>query len=370
MADRTTEVVIVGAGIMGAATAWRVARRGCGVTLIEQFDLDHVRGSSHGASRIFRLAYDEADYVHLAREALPLWREAEAAHGVSLLRTTGGLDLGPPENLAAISDALGAEDVEHEHLSHADVERRFAAYRVPAGWEAIYQADTAVLSAETCRQAFLRLAEKAGARILTRTRARRLIPGDGGVLVETDAAPVSAARAIVTAAGWSNQLLEPLGLTVPMQVTRELVCYFGYAGAASLLPFIWHASKTAPEFYGLPNAGRAEAKVGEHKSGPEVDPDSKGDIDETQLAWVQDFVREYVPGLEPHPRLSETCLYASTPDDDFVLDREGAIVLGLGFGGHGFKFAPLIGEILADLAQDKPAQLSERFSYQRFAAVS
>jgi sarcosine oxidase len=366
MTERGTDVIVVGAGLMGAAAAWRLARRGVRVTLLEQFDLGHVRGSSHGASRIFRLAYDIVDYVRLAQSALPLWREAEAELGKDLLWTTGGVDLGMWSNLSPVSAALAQAGVSFERLHRDEVCKRFPAFSIPEGWEAIYQEDAGVLHADTCRLGLVELAGRDGAKVMPSTMATRLAPHDGGVIVETTTGKLEAQVVIVTAAGWSNRLLDPLGLHIPMRVTREHVAYYSYRAASRLVPFIWHEGRAAFEFYGLPNGSPDEAKVAEHGAGPEVDPDSDAVVEQERLESVQHFVGQYLPSLERSPKASETCLYASTPDDDFVLERAGQIILGLGFGGHGFKFGTAVGALLADLAQGRPVALSPRFSLQRF----
>jgi sarcosine oxidase len=366
MTQRGTDAIVVGAGLMGASTAWHLARRGIRVTLLEQFDLGHVRGSSHGASRIFRLAYDMVDYVRLAQRALPLWREAEAELEKDLLWTTGGLDFGMWSSLEPVAQALEEAGASFERLSGDEVRRRFPAFAIPEGWEALYQEDAGVLHADACRLGLIDLARRHGAAIMPSTMATRLLPRDGGVTVETSTGTIEAECVIVTAAGWSNRLLEPLGLCIPLRTTREHVAYYSYRASPRLLPFIWHAGRAAFEFYGLPNGSPDEAKIAEHGVGPEVDPDSEAVVEPKRLESVQRFIGEYLPSLERSPTASETCLYASTPDDDFVLDRAGQIILGLGFGGHGFKFGAAVGELLSDLTEGKPVPFVPRFSRQRF----
>jgi sarcosine oxidase len=369
MNNQQVDVVVVGAGIMGASTAWHLANRGLRVIVCEQFALDHTRGSSHGASRIFRLAYDEVDYVHLAQRALPLWREAEAALGRELLWTTGALDLGTAEKLDPIAHALTTAEVPFERLTHRQALNRFPAFNLPDGWEVLYQPDGGVLHANACRAGLIELAQQAGADIRPHTAVTYLDLAQDSVDVETIRGHWRAGCVVLTAAGWANRLLTPFSLTVPIKVTREQVAYYRCCDSHRLLPFIWHPSTPAFELYGLPNGSWDEVKIGEHGSGPEVDPDSEGTVEPTRLELVHRFVREHLPAASDEPVASETCLYASTPDDDFVIDRVGPIVLGLGFGGHGFKFGAVVGAMLADLVQGESAP-GGRFAYARFASRS
>jgi len=369
MTERHADVVVIGAGIMGVSAAWHLAQRGLHVVLLEQFELGHVRGSSHGPSRIFRLAYGDVEYVRLAQQALPRWRDVEKALGTDLLWTTGGLDIGPLEKLAPIAAALSAADVPFELLSRDELSRRFPAYQVPAEWEAIYQPDAGVTYAGEAWAGILELARGAGAEVHDNTRASRLVPESGGVTVETDRGEWRADHAVVTTAAWSNRLLEPLDLTVPMRVTREHVAYYTLGDSHPVLPFIIHRPDSPFVFYGLPNAVATDIKVGEHEAGPEVDPDTRPVIEQARFEPVQRLVRSHLPGLSDEPTATETCLYAMTPDDDFVIERAGPIILGTGFGGHGYKFGPLMGSVLADLAQGKPVALGARFGRRRFAEV-
>jgi sarcosine oxidase len=170
---------------------------------------------------------------------------------------------------------------------------------------------------------------------------------------------------VVAAAGWSNRILDPLDLHVPLTVTREHVAYFPIRAGMTMLPFIWHDGGRF-EYYGLPNGNTGDGKVGQHGAGPECDPDSEGIVDPARVKPVAQFVDGHLPGLQPVPESSETCLYASTPDDDFVIDRAGPVVIGMGFGGHGFKFGAVIGKLLADVAEGGRTEWSDRFSRARF----
>lgn len=369
MITQRTEVLIIGGGIMGAAAAWQLATRGTSVILLEQFDLSHRRGSSHGASRIFRLGYDSPGYVRLAQQALPLWHELHAGSRQTLLRTTGAFDLGTPDALAPIAGALRDTGARYEQLSSKQVGERLRSFSLPSGWEAIFQPDGGVVLANEARLAMLDIARDRGVHIVPHQRVREIELVPDGVIARTPGGSWSAEQAVLATAGWSNGLLEPLGLHVPIEVTREHVAYFPDPGARVAAPFIWHADDTQPEFYGLPNGGRSELKLGQHGAGPPTDPDEEGIIEASRVARLREFVAQYLPGLCSSPDAVETCLYASTPDDDFVVHRHGPLVLAMGFGGHGFKFAPLIGSMVADLIAGHSGAALPRFSFERFLST-
>jgi sarcosine oxidase len=365
---RRADVIVVGAGIMGASAAWHLASRGLKTVLLEQFELDHQRGSSHGSARIFRLVYDIPEYVELARQALPLWRRAERELDRDLLWTTGGLDIGPPTEIAALSTVLSAQGVSHELLSSWMLRDRFPAFTVPESWEALSQPEGGVLHADACRLGLAELARRAGATILPRTPVLSLEPSNSGVSLMTPDGRWDAESAVLTAAGWTNRLIEPLGLHVPLRVTREHVAYYRGHHAERIVPFIFRQAPQRFHFYGLPNWQSGEVKVGINASGPETDPDAEPVLDAEMVRSISESVHRYLPSLDLEPQSVETCLYASTPDDDFVLERTGSLVLGVGFGGHGYKFGAVIGSLLADLVEGASLSLPSRFALSRFTA--
>lgn len=364
--ERRADVVVVGAGIMGASAAWHLARRGLQTVLLEQYELNHQRGSSHGAARIFRLVYDIPEYVELARLALPLWRDAERELGEELLWTTGGLDIGPPGEIDALSAVLTGLDVSHEPLAPRQIADRFPAFQLPSGWAAIFQPDGGVLNADACRLGLTELARRAGATVLARTPVVSIARSGTGALVETGAGTWAADVVVVAAAGWSNRLIEPLGMHVPIRVTREHVAYYHGPHAGRLAPFIFREEPQRFHFYGLPNWRSGVVKLGLNNTGPETNPDEDAVLDVSTVQAIEESVRRYLPSLGPQPERIETCLYAGTPDDDFVMERVGPVVLGIGFGGHGYKFGAVIGSLLADLVDERPIPAAARFSAGRF----
>ena len=314
-----------------------------------------------------RLGYDKPSYVRLAQAALKSWRRVETATNQELLKKGGALDVGPPARIDPIAAALAAEGASSERRSDADSGSLFVGLSVPSGWETLYQPDGGVILAAGAYEAFLTLARSNRASIKPGTRVRELRLHGEDVMVETDTETIRARCAVVTAAGWAGNLLDPLGMTIPIRTTREHVAYYADGDGGLSVPFIWHPPDSSPQVYGLPNLDNGKVKIGRHQAGPEVVPGSESSVDASEIDLINQFVSECTRRVAPLPVSAETCLYASTPDDDFVLDRRGSIVVGIGFGGHGFKFAPVIGELIADLVEQRPIAYGEEFSMSRFA---
>ena len=321
------EIGIIGAGVMGLATAWALRRRGVDATVYEQFRLGHARGSSHGRSRIFRLAYAEPEYVRLAQEALGLWRELEAESGETLLELHGLVEVVRTleESTAHTLEACG---VAWERLDRDEAERRYP-INVPAESFAVVQPEAGVVLADKALAAF--------ARELDVREESRAHPD------ELDADVV-----VVTAGSWVNELLEQ---PLDVKVTRETLCYFRPAADGLPIPSLvsFKPDRHTHDMYSLydPKYG---LKVGAHHAGPEADPDVPGPPEPALIDRITAWARETYRLADPDPLAAETCMYTSTPDQTFVLDRRGRIVVGSPCSGHGFKFAPAIGERLADLA--------------------
>jgi sarcosine oxidase len=365
------DVVVIGAGVMGSATARTLGQRGVDTVLLEQFELDHSRGSSHGPTRIFRIAYPDPDYVRMARRALRSWRDLEAAAGEELLVTTGGLDTGPLA--ASVDEALTANEVEHERLSPEEAAERFPQMSFDGLDHIVFQPDAGVTRAGQVVAAQVRLARASGVRVMDRTPVLDLRPDDVGVGVRTPDHEIRARVVVVTAGSWAGPLLARAGHQIPLQPILQTIAYFrGPTPEAEAIPtFIeWGAPEPDLVWYALGPAGVAPGvKLGAHVGGRPIDP---GDGPFAPDAKLKRTLGEYIgrrfPGLDPAPHHAETCLYTMTPDEDFVLDRIGPVVIGAGFSGHGFKFGAFIGEVLADLAMGRrpdPTSLPDRFSANR-----
>jgi len=325
------EVVIVGAGVMGLATARAVARAGRDVVVCEQFSVGNDRGSSHGSSRIVRLSYPVERWVRLAQESYPLWRELEAEYGRALLDQPGSLDLG---DWRGNRDALAACGAPFEVLDAAEIGRRFP-IRVEPGESGLFQADGGILFADLAVQALLASAVAAGAELREGTRVDSVEEDGDGVV----AGGVRARVAVVTAGAWAPALVG-----VDATPTRETTSYFSLEEP---VPSVIEPNGGSAHGYALAAPGIG-MKAGLHQSGPKVDPNKPGgpdaEIAERTVAWVERRFRVAGPALRV-----ETCLYTRRQNDEFLLERRGRIVVGSPCSGHGFKFAPLIGQRLAAL---------------------
>jgi monomeric sarcosine oxidase len=356
----SVEVCVVGGGITGLAAAWRLGLAGREVIALEQFTLDHARGSSHGATRIFRFAYPDAFYVRMAQASLPLWRELEAASGEEILRITGGLDVGDPAILDAVASALIRCGAAAER--EPDPRTRFPWLAVDG--PAVYSPDTGVLAAARALTAMGGRAREAGVDVREGVAALSVHGSDEKVTVRTETGVIRARRCIVATGAWARELLEPSGVRLPVHITREQVFYF--RSTVDVLPFIHHGAITR---YGVPAfAGAAGVKVAEHTTGERTSAQGRSfEMDPEGAARVSAYVAEALPDLDPEPVALETCLYTMTPDEDFVVDVRGPLIIASPCSGHGFKFAPLIGEALAQLATEaRPPFPIERFSLTRF----
>jgi len=337
-----SDIVIVGAGIMGVATARELSKSGLTVNLVEQFEPGHQNGSSHGKSRIFRLSYPDAMYVSMAQESLSLWRAAEEETGESLVLTTGGFDAG--EGIEANADALAECGAAFEMVKGADVGDRWPQVRLRSDEIALWHPDAGVALADKAQSSFLRVAMRGGVRLHTNTRVESLEFSEDGVEVRAEGKTFHGGVVIVTSGGWAAPLLATAGVALDVKPTRETVAYFSIEQSPPTFVEWSH-----PSIYALP-APALGLKAGEHIAGPPTDPDQPGEVNLDSAERISAWVAARFPGADPTPVHAETCIYTNTPDEHFVLERHGPIVVGSPCSGHGFKFAPLIGKRLAELA--------------------
>jgi sarcosine oxidase len=330
------EVVVVGAGVNGLAAAWALARQGRDVLVLEQFPLGHARGSSHGTSRIFRLSYPETQWVRLAQEAFEGWRELEEQTGTRLLELNGLVELVAEPNEGS-ADALDECGIEWELLGKDEAEHRFP-IRVRDGLQAVLQRQGGYVRADRALEAFAR-----GLQVLPETKVLSLDP------LDTSAGRIEAQAVVVTAGPWAKELLAGI-VDLPVVATRETVAYFRLDSekpVPSVVDFKPESNLHGTYALAAPGIG---VKIGSHKSGPPSDPDSEDSPDPTIVEQVAAVVAERFPDADPAPVKAETCFYTNTHDDRFILERHDRIVVGSACSGHGFKFAPAVGNRLAALA--------------------
>ena len=354
--------VVFGAGAMGAATAYHLARRGEPVTLIEQFALGHDRGSSHGAARITRHSYADPVYARLMPAAFEAWRSLESDAGTPLYIRTGGVSMSPEgadyaSRVAAILRELG---VAHRRMTGAEWNRCNPAFLVPATHDVVYEPDAGMLAAARAVAVQIELARThGGARthVVAETPVRRIDLEGSRPVVIGDRLSLAAERLIVTAGAWVAQLLPEL--PVPLRVTRQQVLYFRPADPApyrvgTLPVFIYKGKCEEDAFYGMPEFQGLGVKVARHY-GPQTDPDAfDPTVGEPYRDIVRSFLRTHLPSLADAPiDLTETCLYTVAPGEEFLLDflpGRTDVIVASPCSGHGFKFSCLIGQILAELA--------------------
>jgi sarcosine oxidase len=321
------KVAVIGAGVMGLATGWALRRRGHEPVVYEQFTIGNPHGSSHGRSRIFRLAYAEPEYVRLAQEAFGLWRELEAETGETVLELNGLVEIVRTleESTAETLEACG---VPWERLDREEAERRYPIH-VPEGSFAVVQPEAGIARADNALKAFAQ-----GLDVRENTRVH---PDE----VDADAV-------VVTAGSWVNELLDdPLNV----KTTRETLCYFRPETNGRPVPSVvsFKPDDHTHDMYSLADP-KYGLKVGAHHQGPEADPNVPGEPEPKLIERISTWAGETYRLADPEPAGAETCMYTTTPDQSFIVERRGRIVIGSPCSGHGFKFAPAIGERLAELA--------------------
>ena len=374
------DTIVVGIGGMGSATLWQLARRGQRVLGLERFDLGHAMGSSHGVNRIIRLAYFEhPDYVPLLRRAYELWRETERLAGEQLLFVTGGLDAGL-ENGRVVQGSLTAcreHDLPHEMLTSAEITRRFPGYRLPAHYAAVYQPEGGFVASERAILAHASLATAAGAELHGREKVVGIEPGNGRVTVVTDRGRYEAGRVVVSAGAWISDLIP--GLRKAAVPERQVLGWFQPRNPALFTPDVFPVSNLLTEFghfYQFPSWGIPGFKIGRYnhlreQGHADVLSREPTAADETVL---REAIRALFPEADgPTLRLA-ACLFTNTPDEHFVIDSlpdHPEVIVASPCSGHGFKFASVIGEVLADLATTGSSRMNlDLFSYGRFSTAA
>jgi len=364
-AFRDVETVVVGGGAMGAAATWQLARRGRSVALLEQFGPGHSKGASHGASRNFNAAYSHPSYVDLLVEARTQWHELEAESGQRLLTQVGIVNHGPNADFDSIAEALTHAGFGVEFFAPGDAERQWPGFRFDG--RVLFSPDSGRLDGEAALRALSTAAASLGADLRYNCPVVGItVIDDDLVRVDTEFGVILARNVIVAAGAWTQKLLGSIVELPQLRVTQEQPAHFAlmdsspaaHDAATRSWPGFNHSYNPGDPRYGYwrsaiygmytPGLG---IKAGWHGAGPEVDPDHRDYLPEPgALADLRRYVAEWIPGANADHFDAISCTYTSTVDENFILDRVGPLVIAAGFSGHGFKFTPAIGRVLADLA--------------------
>jgi sarcosine oxidase len=383
--QREFECIVIGAGAAGASAAYQLAKRGKSVLLLEQYAIGHDRGASQGHSRIFRFAYDNADYARMAMQSLASWRNLEADVGLKLLTMTGGLDVGASgaASLEATAQGMSSAGAAFERLGSSELMQRFPQWHVPENWVALHSQDAGILNPTHCIEVIVGMARAHGASVLEHTSVLKLELESNTVV--TSKGSFSADKIIVATGAWLPELLPQLDFN--LEITLESGVFFRPKNLEMFMPerfplFIEHRVITpemdrfgAAQAYGFPVFGLPGVKIGLHHSGETVTASNRHfEVSTRTLETLQTWLLEHLPEAAGEIIHAKTCLYSNTKNHDFLIDWHSAfdpegssdVLIASPCSGHGFKFAPFIGELLADMVTGQ----TNAFQLERFGAVA
>jgi monomeric sarcosine oxidase len=372
------DAIVLGIGGVGSAALYHLAKRGIRAIGIDRFSPPHSRGSSHGHTRVIRQAYFEhSDYVPLLREAYRLWHELEALSTTKLFHQIGLVEAGPPDGVVipGVIRAAAEHRLQVESLTAHEIELRWPGLKVAEGDVGVFETAAGYLRVEECVKAHIDAARTAGAEILVDTEVQSWTANAGGVTLRTASGlEILGGRLIVTAGAWSSRLLADLN--VALQVRRKSLFWFAtddsrYDVSTEMPVFLFE--EPSGVFYGFPKIDERGVKFAEHTGGRNVDDPLMVDrlIDPDEQRRLVDARSRHLPGVSPRVTDHSVCFYTMSPDEHFIVDRHPAhanVVFAAGLSGHGFKFTPVLGNALADLAIDGGTELPIDFlSLSRFA---
>ena len=357
------DAIVIGAGGMGSATAYHLAKSGANVLVLEQFQRGHTFGSSHGETRIIRFFYDKPFYTELMKTAYAEWRALESVSGKSLLCITGSVGIGAKGNPygRATRQSLDAAGVESEWWDTAQLAERFPQFRLTEDMEILYQKDTGFLHAAECVSTHLQLAEQQGAEIREETKVIGIDWQTDVPTVRTEDSQFHGRKVIVTAGAWVGTLLAELNL--PLRVTKQQVCYYQPTDSRRFqpdrFPVFTEVTPDGEFIYAVPAFGAFDkgggVKIARHGRGQVISPDTPDRTPDTDYsAHIDAYVQERLPELGKTTH-TEVCLYTETPDEDFIIDAHPncpELLIAAGFSGHGFKFCALVGRMMSELARN------------------
>jgi sarcosine oxidase len=360
MAD-VADVAIIGLGAMGAMSAWRLAARGASVIGFERFRPGHDQGSSHGDTRIFRTAYfEDPGYVPLLQRGNRLWRRLEEESGAELLTITGGLAIGHPDGelVTGVLASARQNTLPHRLLDVSEMERLYPQHRIAVHEVGVWEEEAGFLRPERAVAAAVARAEALGARVMTETEVTAVEGSRGGVVIESSRGRYTAERALIATGAWTSKLLP--GLNLPLTVERQVQAWLAVDDptdfAPERFPVFIHEVADGRFRYGFPMTDGRSIKVSVHHEGTNADPDTLDrEVGEGDLKPIRDFASEYMRGVTGEVVAANVCMYTNTRDLRFIVTSPGSlpgVTVISACSGHGFKFASVMGEVVADLILD------------------
>ncbi len=373
------DCIVVGVGGMGSAVCAHLAQRGKRVLGLEQFTPGHALGSSHGESRIIRTAYYEhPDYVPLVRRAFVLWDQLEKETGESLLLPSPCLSIGrhDSELIEGVQQAAKQHQLAITHLKADEIKAKYPIFDFPSTFEGIIEQQAGILRVEKCVLAHQKIAEKFGAELHFQEKVINYLPEKNSITVQTDRMNYETEKIIFCGGAWSKQFLQLSGNNpFPLRLMRQVMFWFDLASVPDFrignFP-VFIAAVPEGEFYGMPWFDEMGVKMARHYGASEVDrvEQIERDVSMGEEQWMMDQLGKWMPRAKAPLKKSQTCIYTLTPDRHFLIDhlpQDDRIWFATGFSGHGFKFASVVGELMADLAIHGETKLGiERFLYKRF----
>ena len=362
------DAIVVGCGAMGSSVSYNLARRGLRVLALERFGLNHEFGSSHGRTRVIRLAYfEDPRYVPLLRRAFSVWDGLAKMSGAEIIRRTGGLMIGREAGRLVTGVLRSAKEhsLPHRLLDAGEVMDRFGALRLGKDYCAVHEDNAGVLFPDHCISSYVGLARESGSEFHFSERVTRWKPHPEGVEVETEKEVYDAGKLVFSAGAWTGSLLPGL---LPLTCERQVQFWFeppqNGSFSADRMPVFIMEEDSSHYFYGIPDVGHG-VKVARTHGGTPVDPERmERTVTETDLAPVRGFMERRLPGLDANPLSSAPCVYTNTPDSNFVVDfhpQDERVLVVSACSGHGFKFSGVIGEVAADLATEGTSKFDISF---------
>ncbi len=368
------DVIVIGAGSMGMATGYNLAKAGKNVLMLDAFNPPHEKGSHHGETRIIRFAYGEgASYVPFVKRAGELWKELEALTDEALFLQTGVMNVGEETHtfIQNVKKSARLYDLALEQYSAAEAMEKWPGLSLPENFVACFEPTAGVLRVEACIRAYKKLALEAGATLRTNEKVQNIRAGEI-VSVQTTNNIYEAKHLVVTAGAWATELLQTVDITIPVTPTRKTFAWFEadeHLYHEDIFPaYCFEFADSA--YYGFPSIDGAGLKLGRHDGGDGINPnDPLRPFDEQDAIDLQNFINRFMP-QHGAMKFGKPCKYSMTPDEDFIIDflpEHQNIIIAAGFSGHGFKFSSAVGEVLADLTlKGKSKQDLSLFKLSRF----